>query len=94
MPDCIKLSTVLNELDDKLDSNGKQKTFSIKFDTKTGERIYLHRAVSVGLGYVNLKDKAMRGFLAVDKNNEKIGHHYPAIIWNIVEYNGMRVTLK
>jgi len=94
MPDCIKLSTVLAELDEKLTASGKPKCFRVKFDSLTGERIYLHRAISVGLGNINLKDKAMRGFLPVDKNFEKTGHPYPAVIWNIVEFNGLRVILK
>jgi hypothetical protein len=59
----IKLSTVLAQLDDKLDSRGNPKCFKVKFDSLTGERIYLHRAISVGLGKINLKEKAMRGFL-------------------------------
>lgn len=94
MPDKISLSTVISELDEKLDDKGKPKTFSIKFDSKKGERIYLHRAISVGLNHINLKEKAMRGFLPVDKKGEKTGHPYPVSIWQIVEFNSKRVILK
>jgi hypothetical protein len=94
MPDTIMLSTVLSELDEKLGADGKPKVFSVKFDSKNGQRIYLHRAISVGLGNINLKEKAMRGMLPVDKNYDKTGHHYPVSIWHIVEFNGKKVVLK
>jgi hypothetical protein len=94
MPDTIKLSQVLDEFDEKLLPNGKQKTFSIKFEKKDGELVYFNRAIATGLATINLKEHEMKGVLAVNKDLDKIDHPYPVKIWNIYEFNGHQVILK
>ena len=89
----IRLSQVLAELDEKLTPEGKSKTFSIKFILNNGELVYLHRAISTGAGKMIMKDHALRGFLQVDKNFNKIGHIYPVKIWHLVEYNSNKIIL-
>ena len=90
----IKLSEVLAELDEKILSDGKQKTFKIKFEKKDGQIVYFNRAVSTGLFGINLKEHQMRGILPVNKELDKIDHPYPVKIWNIYEFNGHQVILK
>jgi len=95
MPDpAIKLSEVLAELDEKLTPQGKPKAFSVKFVLKSGELVYLHRAISSGAGKMNMKKHALRGFLPVNRHFEKTGHVYPVSIWHITEFNGKKVILK
>lgn len=92
MSERIKLMLVLSELDESTTSDGKQKTFSIAFILKDGTRVYMNRAVKTGLN-MNLKKNAMRGFIAVDKDLNKVGHITPVSIWAIVEFNGRRVII-
>ncbi len=94
MPNPIKLSQVLAELDEKILPDGKQKTFSVKFILNSGELVFLRRAVSAGAGKMNMSENAMRGFLAVDDKYEPIGHVYPVKIWHIINFNDQKVILK
>jgi len=61
----IKLNRVLAELDMSIDTDGIQKTFSIRFIKRNGESIFLFRAVKCGLN-MNLKKNAMRGVVPVN----------------------------
>lgn len=90
--DTIKLQVVLADMDEKTLPDGKQKVFSIKFVKQNGELVYVNRAVRCGLN-MNMKRNAFRGILRVDKELEKLGHHTPVKIWNIIEYNGIKVSL-
>lgn len=91
--DTIKLSVVLADLDSKLTPTGKPITFSIKFIKKNGELVFIRKAIKVGLAKMNLFENAFRGVVAVDDQNDWIGHPTPVKIWNIVEYNGFKVSI-
>lgn len=92
MPETIHITEVLAEIDFKLDANNERNTFSVGFSTNDGSYVFLNRAIATGLK-MNMKDNAKRGFLAVDKNHKKVGHHYPVGIFSIIEFNGKRVYL-
>ncbi len=64
--EAIKLSSVLAQLDEKLDPNGNPNTFSIKFVKKNGELAFYNRCISTGLN-LNLKSNVMRGVRLVDR---------------------------
>lgn len=88
----IRLSQVLAELDMAVRPDGDANTFSIRFVKRNGESVFVFRAVKSGLN-MNLKQHAMRGVRAVDKNLKTIGHIYPVWIWAITEFNGKKVIL-
>ena len=88
----IKLNRVLAELDMSIDTDGIQKTFSIRFIKRNGESIFLFRAVKCGLN-MNLKKNAMRGVVPVDIHLNSLSHIYPVWIWSIVGFNSLNVNL-
>ena len=92
MANKIRRNAVLKSLDIKETESGKRIHFSMVFVTKQGERIFVPRAVSVGLSY-SLTANRLRGILPIDINGEKMGHVYPVCIDNILEYNSMEVIL-
>ena len=88
----IKRNLVLKELDIKENPiSGEQNVFSILFDKKDGERVYLPRAVSCGLN-MNLKANRMRGVIAIDKNGNRISHPTPVGIDRIIKFNNLTVV--
>ncbi|MEA3378037.1 MAG: hypothetical protein U9Q69_00195 [Nanoarchaeota archaeon] len=89
----MKISEVLNEMDIKTDTEGKQKVFSIKFISKNGELRYLRKACNTGLN-MDMKKHAMRGVLAISEDGRKIGHPIPVKIWNIIEFNNKKISLN
>jgi len=94
MGNTIKRNQVLRELDIKEDEKGVPHTFSIKFCTRSGEVVFLTRAVTSGAGINrNMAANRERGFLPVDVSFHKIDHVYPCLIDNILEYNNMTVKL-
>ena len=88
----IRRADVLREYDIKESPSGKQLVFSIKFVKKSGELVFLPRAVATGLPW-NLAENRQRGVIPVDASGEKIWHIYPVRIDNILEWNGNRVIL-
>lgn len=88
----IRRIEVLREYDIKESPSGKQMFFSIKFINKSGELVFLPRAIAVGLPW-NVSGNRQRGVMPVDIKGEKIGHIYPVRIDNIIEWNSKRVTL-
>lgn len=90
--DTIKLSVVLADMEEKKLPDGSQKVFSIKFIKKNGELVFINRSIKVGLK-MDMYKNAFRGVLRVDKDLEKIGHPIPVKIWNIIEYNGIEISL-
>lgn len=88
----IRRADALREYDIKETPNGKRVTFSIKFVLKSGEFVFVPRAIAVGLPW-NVARNRQRGVLPVDAQLEKIGHIYPVGIDNIIEWNGKRVIL-
>ena len=92
MPNTIKRSDVLKLWDIKEDPSSTQAVFSIKFDKKDGERVFLPRAIACGLR-ANLSKNRLRGAQPVDKNGYPQYHRYPVNIDLIIEFNGRRVTL-
>lgn len=88
----IKRAQVLREMEIKETAYGKQVTFSILFEKKSGELVFMPRAVSAGL-HINMKSKRFRGVVAVDKDLNSQGHIYPVHIDNIHEFNNQRVKL-
>lgn len=83
---------MLREYDVKETPDGKQVTFSIRFVKKTGELVFLPRAVACGLPW-DVSGNRQRGVMPVDAKGEKMGHVYPVRIDNITEWNGKRVIL-
>ena len=90
--DTIKLSVVLADMDEKKLPDGSLKVFSIKFVKQNGELVFVNRAIRTGLN-MDMKKNAFRGILRVDKELESLGHPTPVKIWNIIEYNGIKVSL-
>jgi hypothetical protein len=88
----IRRGSVLKQLDIKETRSGKPATFSISFCTSKGERVFLPRAMSVGLPW-NLKNNRQRGILPVDQDFNKTGHVYPVSIDLILEFNNQEVVL-
>jgi len=88
----IRRADVLREYDIKETPSGKQVVFSIKFVKKSGELVFLPRAVATGLPW-NVAENRQRGVIPVDAKGDKIGHIYPVRIDNIIEWNGNRVML-
>jgi hypothetical protein len=92
MAETIRRNDALREYDIKETPSGKQTVFSIKFITKTGQLIFLSRAVASGLPF-SVKDNRMRGVVAIDQHGDKIGHPYPVNIDLITEWNSKRIIL-
>lgn len=88
----IRRNLVLKELDIKESPDGTQKTFSVRFITQEGESVFIPVAVSCGVAG-DMKANRMRGFQSVDDDLEPIGHPYPVLIDNIVEYENKTVIL-
>jgi hypothetical protein len=88
----IRRVDALREYDIKSDRAGRQVVFEIAFVLKSGEWVFLPRAVATGLPW-SLKDTRQRGVRAVDKKGDPIGHIYPVRIDNIMKWNGKRVML-
>lgn len=88
----IKRVIALKEYDVKETPSGRQMVFAIKFVTKSGELIFLPKAVACGLRF-NMWSNRMRGVQAVDDQGKPIGHPYPVNIDLIVEWNGKKVIL-
>ena len=88
----IKRVQALREMEIKETPDGKQITFSILFEKKDGQLVFLPRAVTTGLK-MNMKSNSMRGVVPVDEKMERTGHIYPVHIDNIYQFNGKAVTL-
>jgi hypothetical protein len=88
----IKRAQVLREMEIKETPAGKQVTFSILFEKKNGELVFLPKAVATGLRF-NMKTNRYRGVVSVDKDGNKLSHIYPVHIDNIHEFNKIRVKL-
>lgn len=63
----IRRNKVLKYLDIKETPIGDQISFSIVFIKKSGERVFLPRAVATGLPF-SLKTNRMRGVMPIDSN--------------------------
>jgi hypothetical protein len=92
MQNTIRRNLALKQMDIKEDPEGKPVTFSIVFVTKTGHRVFLPRAMQVGLPYSS-KANRLRGVLPVDHNGDKTSHVYPVSIDNILEFNSLEIIL-
>ena len=88
----IRRNQALKEFEGKETPDGKQVTFSIKFVIKSGEIIFIPRAVAAGLRF-NIKSNRMRGVLPVDNNNNSTGHVTPVHIDGIIEWNGKKIKM-
>jgi len=88
----IKRVQVLREMEIKETPDGKPNTFSITFEKKNGEIVFLPKAVAAGLR-MNMKQNRMRGVVPVDDRLNKTGHIYPVSIDNIRRFNDKIVTL-
>lgn len=92
MSESIRRNVALREYDIKETLQGRQKVFSIKFLKKSGELVFLPKAVACGLRF-NMSENRMRGVVAVDENGDNIGHPYPVNIDLILEWNGKQIVL-
>jgi hypothetical protein len=88
----IKRAQALREYDIKDTPEGKQVSFSIRFCLKSGEMVFLPRAVATGLK-ANMSKNRLRGVIAIDERGDPIGHVYPVGIDNFIEWNDKRVIL-
>ena len=88
----IRRNLALKEFEIKETPDKKQITFSIKFVTKSGEIIFIPRAVAAGLRF-NLRSNRMRGVLPVDNNNNSTGHVTPVHIDGIIEWNSKKIKM-
>ena len=94
MTKTIKRNAALREIDIRENPDGTPRVFSVRFVKRNGEPVYLHRAVASGSGMNrNMGILRERGFLPVDDRFHATGHVYPVNIDNILEYNGIPVTL-
>ena len=88
----IRRNLALKEYEIKETPDGKQVTFSIKFVTKSGEIVFIPRAVAAGLRF-NQKENRMRGVVSIDQDNKATGHVTPVHIDGIIEWNGKKVKM-
>jgi len=88
----IRRVIALKEYDVKETASGRQAVFSIRFVKKDGEIVFLPMAVACGLRF-NARINRMRGVQPVDAKCNPVGHVYPVLIDNIVEWNGKKVIL-
>ena len=90
----IRRNAVLKEFDIRENPDGVPIVFSIRFVKRNGETVFLPRAVISGAGINrNMFLTRERGFLPVDERFHSIGHVYPVNIDNLLEYNGLTITL-
>ncbi len=89
----IHISQVLNEFDDKLNKDGTQRTFSIKFIKNNGELVFKKKCVFSGLSQ-NMSAHSFRGIIPINDDGVKISHPTPIYIWLITEFNGKKVVLR
>jgi len=92
MAETIRRNVALREYDIKETPSGRQMVFSIKFLKKSGEVVFLPRAVASGLPY-NMKENRARGVIAIDQKGDKIGHVYPVNIDLMLEWNGKQIIM-
>lgn len=83
---------MLNELDIRTHPNGKRRIFSIKFVTKEGKLIFVPQAYACGAGKMNNKQFRVRGIQPCDCQGNPESHVYPVRIFNIIQYNSMKVV--
>jgi hypothetical protein len=88
----IKRAQALRQMEIKETPAGKMQTFSILFEKKNGELVFLHKAVAAGLRF-NMKENRFRGVVPVDENGDATAHVYPVHIDNIHEFNKNQVKL-
>lgn len=88
----IKRAQALREMEIKETPAGVMKTFSILFEKKNGELVFLPKAVPAGLRF-NMKQNRFRGVVPVDENGDATDHIYPVNIDNIHEFNKNQVKL-
>jgi hypothetical protein len=88
----IRRVIVLKEYDVKETPAGRQVVFSVRFVLKSGEIVFLPRAVACGLRF-NMVINRMRGIQPVDESGKPIGHVYPVCIDNFDLWNGKKVIL-
>ena len=88
----IKRKTMLNELDIRTNPNGSRRIFSIKFVTKAGKLIFVPQAFACGAGKMDNKQFRVRGIQPCDCKGNPESHVYPVRIFNIIQYNSMRVV--
>lgn len=88
----IPRNLALKEFELKETPDGKQVTFSIKFVKKSGELVFIPRALAAGLRF-NMSDNRMRSILPVDADNNASGHVTPVHIDGIIEWNGKKIKL-
>ena len=88
----MKRAQVIREMEIKETPYGKQVFFSIKFEKKNGELVYLPRAVATGLRF-SMQKHRYRGVQPIDQDGNAVAHVYPVHIDNIHEYNGYKVKL-
>jgi hypothetical protein len=94
MANSIKRNAVLRELDIKENIDGSARTFSVRFCKRDGETVFIPNAVTSGAGINrNMSANRERGFMPVDSRFRKIGHVYPVLIDNLLEYNNMIIRL-
>ena len=83
---------MLNELDIRTNPNGSRRIFSIKFVTKAGKLIFVPQAFACGAGKMDNKQFRVRGIQPCDCKGNPESHVYPVRIFNIIQYNSMRVV--
>jgi len=88
----ILRAQALREMEIKEMPDGKQATFSIKFIKKSGEIVYIPRAVATGLKF-NMQSHRFRGVQPVDADFNPTGHVYPVYIDHIIKFNEHPVKL-
>lgn len=90
----ITRSQMLDELDIRTRPDGRPRVFSIKFVTQEGRLVFFPQAYACGAGRMNNKVYRVRGIQACDclGNPEPGIHVYPVRIFNILQYNGRKVT--
>ena len=85
------LNVILEEWDEKILPNGKQKVFSVLFCNKKGELQYVSRGVACGLTHNKMKNFSFKAVQPIDENNEACGHVIPVWIHAIFEFNNFKV---
>lgn len=92
MAGTILRAQVLREMEIKETPDGKQQSFSIMFEKKDGQLVFLHKAVAAGLRF-SMKKNRMRGVIGVDHDFNATTHVYPVHIDNIHQFNGYTVKI-
>lgn len=81
------LNAVLADWDEGKLPNGNPKYFSVMYVKKSGEAVYIKRAVRSGLR-ADMKANDLKAAQPVDKNGNPIGHIHPIWIHSILFYSG------